>query len=255
MSNEQDAGSLINTKPQSQAFACLTATNQTARMKLPEIRRARLERWFSDKTLPEREKSYLSQLIGGKASFGEKAARRLERDYGMGDGYLDRPLEDVPAGHVSPRRRTSEVKSSPKDEFTIPHLAVTGSMGPGTDLLEVEEVIERMTLKGKWLRENIGVSRIENLAIISGKGNSMCPTFNDGDLLLVDCGVRRVEVDGVYVLSAHGRLFIKTVRQRLDGAYEISSDNPSVKTVDILNGDHEVLVHGRVVWAWNGKKL
>jgi len=141
------------------------------------------------------------------------------------------------------------------DEFTIPHLAVTGSMGPGTDLLEVEEVIERMTLKGEWLRKNLSGCSAEDLAIISGKGNSMTPTFNDGDLLLVDCGVRRVEIDGVYVLSALGRLFIKTVRQRLDGSYEISSDNPSVKTVDVLNGDHEVLIHGRVVWAWNGKKL
>jgi len=58
-----------------------------------EIRRVRLKEWFANRTLPEKEKSYLSQLLGGKASFGEKAARRLEKDYGMLDGHLDRPFD------------------------------------------------------------------------------------------------------------------------------------------------------------------
>ncbi len=58
-------------------------------MKTADIRRAQLKAWFADRSLPEREKSYISQLISGKASFGEKAARRLENDYGMPDRYLD----------------------------------------------------------------------------------------------------------------------------------------------------------------------
>ncbi|QIU87855.1 hypothetical protein [Yokenella regensburgei] len=58
-------------------------------MDTKEIRRQRLAEWFSDKTLPEKEKSYLSQLINGKSSFGERAARRIERDYSMPTGFLD----------------------------------------------------------------------------------------------------------------------------------------------------------------------
>ncbi|SCZ55679.1 MULTISPECIES: hypothetical protein [Photorhabdus] len=58
-------------------------------MSMKNIRQQRLKDWFSDKTLPEKERSYLSQLMNGKASFGEKAARRLEQDYRMPDGYLD----------------------------------------------------------------------------------------------------------------------------------------------------------------------
>jgi hypothetical protein len=52
-------------------------------------RRARLREWFDRHPIPEKEKSYISQLINGKASFGEKAAERLESEYGMGKGYLD----------------------------------------------------------------------------------------------------------------------------------------------------------------------
>lgn len=62
-------------------------------MSTAEIRRERLKQWFANRSVPEKEKSYMSQLMSGKASFGEKAARRIENDYGMESGYLDRPLQ------------------------------------------------------------------------------------------------------------------------------------------------------------------
>lgn len=66
-------------------------------MDIQENRRIRLRAWFANRSLPANEKSYLSQLIGGKASFGEKAARRLEKDYKMGPGYLDEPAGETGA--------------------------------------------------------------------------------------------------------------------------------------------------------------
>lgn len=59
------------------------------KMDIKKIRQIRLKEWFKDKTLPTKEKSYLSQLMGGSSSFGEKAARRLEQTYGMPSGFLD----------------------------------------------------------------------------------------------------------------------------------------------------------------------
>ena len=63
-------------------------------MDIKEIRQRRLKEWFESRTVPQRESSYISQLIGGKASFGEKAARRLEGTYEMPAMYLDEPFED-----------------------------------------------------------------------------------------------------------------------------------------------------------------
>lgn len=72
-------------------------------MEIAEIRRARLAAWFKNRTLPADEKSYLSQLITGKASsFGEKAARRLEKTYGMPSGFLDTPLDEEPVPDRAP---------------------------------------------------------------------------------------------------------------------------------------------------------
>lgn len=78
-------------------------TKDNKNMEKKEIRRLRLKEWFSDKTLPANEKSYLSQLMGGKASFGEKAARRLEQTYGMPDGYLDAEPVEQDEGLNSPQ--------------------------------------------------------------------------------------------------------------------------------------------------------
>ena len=63
-------------------------------MDIKEIRQKRLKHWFADKAIPPKEKSYLSQLMSGRASFGERAARRLESDYGMPVKYLDQPMDE-----------------------------------------------------------------------------------------------------------------------------------------------------------------
>jgi hypothetical protein len=57
-------------------------------MDIQEIRRANLMRWLERNSVPPKEKSLFSQLKGG-ASFGERVARRLEVQYGMGVGFLD----------------------------------------------------------------------------------------------------------------------------------------------------------------------
>jgi hypothetical protein len=71
-------------------------------MEMADIRRERLREWFEKRAIPKEEKSYISQLINGKAPFGERSARRLEKTYEMGDKYLDQLplLENTPDDRV-----------------------------------------------------------------------------------------------------------------------------------------------------------
>ena len=48
---------------------------------------------------------------------------------------------------------------------------------------------------------------------------------------------------------------IERVTRRMDGSHTVSSDNPSVKTVDVLDGSQQVRICGRVVYGWNGRRL
>ncbi|HBC0585272.1 TPA: hypothetical protein I3599_000525 [Enterobacter cloacae] len=64
-------------------------------MDIKEIRKQRLTEWFENRPIPREESSYISQLIKGRASFGERAARRLESTYDMPEHYLDEPYEEV----------------------------------------------------------------------------------------------------------------------------------------------------------------
>lgn len=137
----------------------------------------------------------------------------------------------------------------------VPILANSASMGPGSDLLEHDVMTGDLHLNEDWVLQRVRPSSLSALRFVHGYGDSMKGTFNDGDIMLVDSGVKIVDIDGVYVLRAHDRLFIKRVRQRWDGKFEISSDNPGIKTSDVLDGREELDVRGRVLWAWNGQKL
>jgi hypothetical protein len=57
-------------------------------MDIQDIRRANLQRWLETHSAPAKDKSLFSQIKAG-GSFGERLARRLEADYGMGSGFLD----------------------------------------------------------------------------------------------------------------------------------------------------------------------
>lgn len=138
----------------------------------------------------------------------------------------------------------------------VPLLANAGSMGGGVDELHEDVIIGTLALSPAWVRQHVRPTSPSSLRFIHGYGESMAPTFTDGDVLLVDTEARDPgSIDGVYVLRANARLYIKRVRRRLDGLLEVSSDNPTIKTVDVLKGDEEVCVVGRVIWVWNGKKL
>ena len=143
-----------------------------------------------------------------------------------------------------------------KDEISIKKYNVVASMGYGEDQPDHETVLSEIKLSRRWANDNLkGVTSLSNLAAVTGKGDSMRPTFNDGDILIVDTGIREVNADGVYIFSKMNQLYIKRITRKLDGTFEISSDNDTVKSTDIWDGEMPINILGRVRWAWNGQKL
>jgi phage repressor protein C with HTH and peptisase S24 domain len=143
------------------------------------------------------------------------------------------------------------------DAVVIPVFSAQASMGAGVPITENDTVIGGMQLSANWVSRNLpGITSRANLAVISAMGNSMSPTFSDGDILLVDRGVHELKVDAVYVLAKDDELFVKRVHRKLGGGVVIKSDNPLHGQEEIENPESVGLrILGRVVWAWNGKRL
>lgn len=145
--------------------------------------------------------------------------------------------------------------ASNEDTIYVPLLSAAGSMGPGNELLTEDVILDDVPFSRRWLAMHLPRCRPAAIKLIHAYGDSMHGTLESGDFALVDTDTKEVLVDGVYVLEAHSRLFIKRVRQRLDGRYEVSSDNEAIKTSDILDGTQQVCIKGRVVYGWNGRRF
>ncbi|VEJ54593.1 LexA family protein [Pragia fontium] len=147
-------------------------------MDIKKIRQKRLKHWFADKAIPQKEKSYLSQLINGKASFGERAARRLENTYGMPDKYLDQDLYDD-AGNVKYVERTTNGRAYP----------LVSWVSAGSWLEAVEPYNENDIDEWPATTENVG----DNAFWLTVTGDSMTApsglSIPEGMIILVDPSV------------------------------------------------------------------
>ncbi|EER61523.1 putative phage repressor [Acidovorax delafieldii 2AN] len=200
----------------------------------------------------------LSQHLSGHRPISLSAATA----YAIGLGVRVEDFSPRLAKAIADAAQTTTVQTlspSPSPGVPVVHvplLANAGSMGPGTDIQHDDILVGQIALSEQWVARRLQPTKLNALRFIHAYGDSMSPTFEDGDILLVDTGIKDPKIiDGVYVMAANDRVYIKRVRQRMDGVVEISSDNATVKTVDVLNGDHRIDILGRVVWCWNGRKL
>lgn len=220
---------------------------------------------FSDRLREERKRLSLTQADMAAAG-GVKPNAQVH--YESGDrapsaDYLQRLVGagiDVPFLFTGQRSTGDLSGPAPApadgaDSIRIPLFSATGSMGPGNELLTEDVILGDVPVSRTWLQTNLPRSRPEALQLVHAYGDSMAGTLNSGDFALVDTDQRVPDVDGVYVLQANGQLFIKRVTRKMDGSHEVSSDNPKVRTVDVLDGSQQVHICGRVVYGWNGRRL
>lgn len=216
----------------------------------------------------KRSPSQVHHWIAGIKNVGDGTARNIEVSLQLPAGWFDLPHlqsefeKQYTTLNLDRARQTEHIKpvsrlknSQPDNLITLPILSAVGSMGNGESLFyDADQVIDGITVNTQWVSSELR-AKPENLRIVTGAGDSMSPTFEHGDLLLVDVSHKRVNIDGVYAMSANDRLYIKRVRQKITGEFEISSDNPTVKTVDVLNGSSQITILGRIIYSWKGKKL
>lgn len=132
----------------------------------------------------------------------------------------------------------------------VPKLAVGASAGAGS-LNDGEWLAGKVGFDPGWLRK-LGVDP-DKVSIIRVEGESMMPTLNDGDDIMVDRGSATGRLrEGVHVVRFDDVLMVKRLVPGPGGRLSLLSDNPSYPDWPDLAAE-AVEVVGRVVWV--GRKL
>lgn len=133
-----------------------------------------------------------------------------------------------------------------EDYISIPILDVDASAGAGA-FVEDAQIIGWQPFRESEL-SRLTRTKLENLAVISVRGDSMWDTLHHGDHVLVDRTVSRVVEDGIYVIHFEDALLIKRCNRNLaTGSVNIQSDNPRYKDTEAPDPEM-ITVHGRVIW-------
>ncbi len=99
-----------------------------------------------------------------------------------------------------------------------------------------------------YMRRHFGRSG-NGFAMVYVKGDSMQPTLWDGDEIVVDTRVQRVDRDGIYVFMLRGDIKVKRMQVKLDGSLMVKSDNHAYETEQVGAGQADQFqVRGRLVW-------
>lgn len=182
-----------------------------------------------------RNPAYIQQYVrrGVPKKLGEDERRKLARYFGIAESLLGGPSEEarMPSGLISVKRHP-----------------VTVSAGPGAMVTE-ELGKPYLAFDERWLKA-LTPSSPANLSIVRVEGDSMSPTLNPGDEILVDLGdlVERLR-DGIYVLRIDEALVVKRIAlSPVEGHVTIRSDNPAYPDWPDCGLDN-INPIGRVIWS------
>lgn len=135
-----------------------------------------------------------------------------------------------------------------KTLITIPKYNVSASAGGGC-YIDEEYVVESIEVSPNWLKHRNLTGK--KLCIIRADGNSMEPSIDDGDDLLIDLGEidNQKALEGVYVICIDDILRVKRLEYSIvDNGYRILSDNPLYKEELVRREELERMrVIGKVV--------
>jgi len=187
-----------------------------------------------------RNDAYIQQYLrkGTPRRLPERHRRTLARYFAVPESMLGGPEVDpgLETGSLVPVMRS----------------AVRASAGPGA-VGEDSSARPYFAFDAAWLRA-LTAAPAAQLSVIRVEGDSMAPTLNAGDDILIDLADGRERLrDGIYVLRVDDTLLVKRLAIHPFGRkVTVQSDNPTYRDwPDRALTDIRCI--GRVIWA--GRKI
>lgn len=169
----------------------------------------------------------------GKAKFlrGENllaAARALDVDQdwlASGKGAMQRHV--VSEAETAPYLQPAEISSNETQGDYVRVQQLDAEAGMGGELVNDDnpEVVRAMDFTPSYIRSVVGfLPPPGRLVLITGRGDSMIPVIQPGDVVMVDTGTTSYDGDGIYLINTGGGQQIKALQHRGDAIYVVSAN-------------------------------
>src|SRR5579859_651956 len=134
-----------------------------------------------------------------------------------------------------------------QDYVVLPKRPEAAAAGPESP--PAPPITEFIAFRRDWVRDILGIEP-DQLTVETALGESMEPSIQNGDLLLVDTTDTRFHSFGVYVIEIAGERLVKRVQPKLDGSLTLISENPAYEADHVPPGETgAVQIVGKVLWT------
>lgn len=213
----------------------------------------RLDQLMKEKGLSQSE---LARRIGvsqatiwkliNEPSQGSKHTHRIAGELGTSSEYLMDDSEDASAGGMADRRHEFRGAEPKVPADTVELLEYDLAYGLGASFIHDEvHAGKKMTFSRAWIR-HFTDSPFDTLYWAAGIGDSMTPTIQDADVVLIDTAQRTPRVwDKLWALEVGGMGMIKRLRPTKDGGGVRLLSDAGLPEEVVFDGEMQVI--GRVV--------
>lgn len=190
----------------------------------------------------------------GKRSVSKSGALKAEEIFGISANWILMGDHTPSPQMIQVKGFDTNVSSNDDDEEKQHDLYFTKysaqfGMGNGVPAeLEHDEIIGQLGVSREWANRYLHkAASFKSVTLITGLGDSMFPTYSDGETLFLDESIKEIKLDAVYAFKYDNILYIKRI-QRLKGALRVISDNKTYETWTIEAHELEnVRVIGRII--------
>ena len=139
-----------------------------------------------------------------------------------------------------------EARKLDSEFYPVPKVSVRLAGSHGGSVVYEDRIEGFYAFKYEWLSQKSHPSDCVLMGIV---GESMEPTLNEGDMVLIDQSQTDPYTGKLYAVAIEGQAVVKRL-EKLPGKLLLRSDHPSYEPVTIDTDKYsDVRIIGRVIWA------
>ena len=183
----------------------------------------------------------------GAREFDWETAKRYAKKFNVTPEWLLDGNTETAKTKPSPKNGEMVEVSNKGELQLIPEFNVHVSAGGGSAVND-EEIVSRWPFNPDYINKFLGLEKAK-LALVEVRGDSMEPTLNAGDRVLVNLSDTQISQAGIFVLFDGNGTVVKRVDKRIGDDLEVTliSDNPVHERYTVPT--NQINIVGRVVWV------